>query len=198
MRGVGQRIEWSSIHLDEESHRLQLKPVSALSTSASVRMDEIQELVEGGLLSPEQALTVADNPDFKAIADDLTASRDLLSQAFDDMLDGGEFEAPEPFMDLQLGMKLATTAYQRASVQGCPEERLQMLRDWIDAADRLMQRAEEGAPPPPGPPGPPPDMLPPDGPMPPGMPPMPPEMGAPPIPPPGGPIPAPAGPPPPM
>jgi hypothetical protein len=168
-----ERIKWSDVHLDEDSYILQAYPVSSLPSTPAGRLAAVDDMLNSGLIDPATAKRLAQVPDLEAEMNLEDAPRDLLEQAFERMIGEGKYVAPEPFYDLALAMKVGALHYQRATMQGVPEERLELLRRFLVATQQLLT--------PPAPPAPPPGA---DAPMPPDGGPMPPEMaGAPMMPP---------------
>ncbi len=173
-------IQWKEIHLDEDAYRVRVFPASALSDSPAVRLEQVQELVNAGLATPEDAVAMLPNADFKAIANRVQAPKKLLNRIFSRMLKDEVYRAPEPHMNLPLGIDVCKTRLQEADLDDRPEEHLELLRNWITDAAKLLERAEQAAaeeaaanappPMPPMPDGPMPPM--PGGPMPPGEMPM--------------------------
>ena len=65
------------------------------------------------------------------------------------MLEHGKFIPPEPFQNLQLATKLVNSAYLRAKTQGAPEDRLDLLRRYLENAAALLAESMQpmaGAP----------------------------------------------------
>jgi hypothetical protein len=83
----------------------------------------------------------------------------------------GVYVYPEPVMDLALCVRLASLHYLRGTLDGCPQENLDLLMEFVTDAQEEIEKAK-------GPPPPPMDAPPPDG-APPPEPPMPPPPGMP-------------------
>lgn len=161
-------MPWSRLKLDEGRFRVRTFPASALSDSPAVRLEQVQEMVEAGLVQAEDAFQLLPNADFKSLTDRVQAPKKLLNKVFSRMLRDEEYRAPEPHMDLALGIEECKQRLSEADLDERPEEQLELLRRWITDAADLLERgekamAEEAAAnaPPPDP------MMPPGGPMPP-------------------------------
>ena len=57
------------------------------------------------------------------------------------MIDKGEYQTPEPYQDLNNGIKMMQQAYLLYRTQNAPEERLDLFRRWIEDAQELMTMA---------------------------------------------------------
>ena len=91
------------------------------------------------------------------------AAYEDIEMQISNMLVRGESQEPMPYQNLELGLRMMTSAYLRGRQQGAPEDRLQLVLDWIDLAGDLMPDPGAGSSTawPPGPPM--------EGEMPPGM-----------------------------
>jgi hypothetical protein len=173
-RPHGERIQWAEVQLDEESYIMQAYPVSSLPSTPAGKLAAVDDMFNSGWIDAATARRKSGDPDLEAEFSLQDAPRDLLEQIMDRMLGEGQYIAPEPFFDLALAMKIGGLHYQKAVLQGVPEKRLELLRRFLVATQKLMQPPAPppgAAPPMPGPPaGPmPPEMAAPPAPMPPGM-----------------------------
>ena len=187
-RAKGERnrlISYSDVKLEEGTYRWAVVPTSFKARSPQARLEQAQELVAQGLLSPDQVANFVDITDLEDKTNLITAQDDMLRARIDRIIyDGDETAAvPTAMMDLAKARKMIGQAWARAEFNGVEEEKLDLLVAFADAIGRLQNPAPMQAPamtPPetlPGmgaPPG-----APPGSPMPPpmpgGMPPMPPQ-----------------------
>ncbi len=170
-RHHSERLKWSDVHLDEACYVLECQPVSALPNTPGAKLEALQEMVSSGFaqqlgLEPVWLAKLFDFPDLESAMNTLTAPLDLVEQLIERMLDTGEPEEPEPFYDLRLCVLQGGLAYQQAKIQGAPEDRLALLRNWISSAQALMQPPAPPAGAQPGPQGPSNDAAPPGAPQP--------------------------------
>lgn len=167
-----QRINWKDIADGDDDFVLQAWPESILPQTPSGRYDRLNEMVQAGWISKEQAMAVLDVPDIEHVVGLETSCYELIGRHLEEMLDEGNYESPEPYQNLALTLRIVQDAYLKARSDKCPEDRLSLVRDYIDAVRDLQKRATaEAAPqqattPQPG-------QAPPAG--------MPPEMAAPPM-----------------
>jgi hypothetical protein len=175
-----ERIEWGKVELDEDAYVLQAFPVSSLPSTPAGKLAALEELMNAGLIDQKTFRRLADFPDLEAEQNLSDAPRDLLEQAFERMLYGdGEYFPPEEFYDLELCMRVGVLHYQRAKLVGVPEDRLDLVRQFLAETQAIMANAASANAPPPGagppmppqPPGPEGPPIPPEA-MPPMMPPM--------------------------
>lgn len=139
-------IRWGDIEMEEDEYILQVFPVSSLPTLPSARKDEVIELFQGGLIDLRTAKELLDYPDLEAhMALDRAASEDI-DRIIENILDGDEdgepvYEPPDPYMDLNLALKKVQMALNKAKKEGVDEERLEMLRLFLEQTHQLQQRA---------------------------------------------------------
>jgi hypothetical protein len=116
-------------------------------------MEKVQELLGAGLIQPDVALELLDFPDLESAMGNANAPRNAIRARVASMLDGGEYQSPEPFDDLELIARTVPGIYLEERERGCPEERLESLRRYVTEAQAMLAEAA----------GPPPDAMPPDG-----------------------------------
>jgi hypothetical protein len=141
-----EEINWKDVDLDNDEFSLQVYPVSKLPNDPEGRLATIQEMMQSGLVSPEVGRRLLDYPDLDGEEALANSSLDYLNKILDDMVEGGEFTAPEPFDDLVQARKLALEFYARAKFNKIAEDRLEMLRRFIKQIDTLTQPAPPPVP----------------------------------------------------
>ncbi len=174
-----ERIQWREIDLERDRFRVRVFPASAFPTNPAAKIQMLQDMLGSGVIDQQGFYELAlDVPDLESVRNRIVAPLELLHKRFSKMLYTAEYLAPEPYMDLELGLKECALALQRAELDECPEERLDLLRQWLADAEHILSLAAPPANDVPPMPGAlvPPETLPgmPPGPMPPpGMPPAP-------------------------
>ena len=140
-------INWKDVNLDEEDYILQTFPVSGLSRSYAGRLADVQEMLQAGLITPESGRKLLNFPDLEADLSLENGPYDCFKTQIDDILEEAKFSAPEPFQlpYLPMGIKMFGGAYMQAKASKVPENKLELLRDWINQA---MRMAQPPAPPP--------------------------------------------------
>jgi hypothetical protein len=143
-------VRWADADMDDNDYALKEYATSAFALTPEARMQQIQDSLNSGspLITPQEGRRLLNDPDldaFDALAD---ASYNLVMDQVSDILEEGKFSAPVPQMNLDEAIKLGQFSWLEAYRQECPQERLDMLQDWISKAISLQ-------PPPPAPPAPP-------------------------------------------
>ena len=141
-------VDWKEINLDDDAYWLKAYPTSSLSEDLTGRLSEVQEMMQAGLVSPRVGKRLMDMPDIE-MADSLdSASYDLLCNKIEDMLFDKKPYSPEPFNDLALAKDLALKYFNYAQLHECPEENLNVLRNFLAQLDDLQKQAMIAAQPP--------------------------------------------------
>lgn len=177
-----EEIDYSDVKLPSDQFVVKISAANASEDNLAGRKQAVAELAQAGYISPEVAeeMLMSPNADVEALNKREQAqlrylekliSRfqeyeppedeepkeeeeeiDLATDVETDTDDGNPVEPPDPYMDLGKAIIQMTEGYLEAKLDGAPEGVLQLFRDWIDMADKLI--APPPAPtPPPGPPG---------------------------------------------
>ena len=190
-----EHIDWKSVEIEDDQYVMRVQPTGSLPQTPAAKLASVTEMHMNGMLSPEEAHQLLDFPDLERSNKLRNAHIDLIDKIIDDIVDKGEYQGPEKYMNLELGIERVQQAWNLGMIENVKPARVDMLRRWMAQANDILKAGKPAAPPmmpgmegamPPGmPPGMPPDMVPMG---PPGAPPMgalPPELMAPPPPPEG-------------
>lgn len=136
-----EKINWKDVDLENDEFVLQIYPVSKLPTDPEGRLAAIQEMMEGGLITPEVGRRLLDFPDLDAEENLGNATQDYLHKILDDMVEDGKFTPPEPFDNLVQAQKLALEYYAQGKLNNLKESRLELLRRFMRQIGTLEQMA---------------------------------------------------------
>lgn len=169
------RISWADINIEDGRYRARVFPASAFPTNPAAKIQVMQEMLGAGVIDQQSFYELAlDVPDLESVRNRIVAPIELIHKRLSTMLYENVYLPPEPTMDLALALRETTLAIQRAELDEIPEERVELLRQFLTHV-QFLQQAAMAPPSPPFGAGP--------------MPGMPPEMlaagpgGAPPVPP---------------
>lgn len=141
-------IDWKDVDLDDDEFQLQIYPVSKLPNDPAGRLATIQEMMQGGLISPEVGKRLLDYPDLEAEQNLANASSDYLHKILDEMVEDGKYTAPDPFDNLVEAKRLCLEYYAQGKLNDLAEDRLELLRNFSDAVTTLQNQAMEALQPP--------------------------------------------------
>ena len=151
VRRAYDRLSWKEIAGEgsDDDFVLQPWPTSILPATPSGKFDRLQEMEQAGWINKEQAMAALEVPDLENIIGLSVSSYELVGMQLERMLDEGKPERPEPYQDLDQALKIAQAAAVRARCDGAPEDRLQLVLDYIDAVRALQPQAPPPQPAPP-------------------------------------------------
>lgn len=165
VRSVGKNsieyISWSDVDLDDDAYVIRVYPTSLLPTTPAGKLSWAQDMMQSGVMPPEDVLDVVDFPDTEAYAKRRNAARRVIERNISHMLRTGEPVSPEPFDNHSLALRLVNEAYHEARLDGVPDDRLSLLRDYMALTQNFMTPppAPPSMQPPPEPAGPAPDPM---------------------------------------
>jgi len=137
-----QTIKWKDVSLKENEYILRPYPTSLLPTDPSGKLQTVQELTQSGFFDQETALRLLDFPDVEAAFSVKTAPIDVIYMIIEKMIDEGEYIGPEPYMNLAQSKGIMQYNYLKAKLQSVPEERLELMRRFMDDCETLLQAAQ--------------------------------------------------------
>ena len=145
-------IDWKRDVKDVKTDEFVLEcwPVSSLDGSPSEQLQTIEEFVQAGAFDMEEGFDLLGFPDMQRARGMKNAQRDLIRRNLDAIIDGEEYEMPEPTDDLALSHKLCIEYIQRYRLRGLEDEKLQLLQNYLAQVVGLTQQAQAQAAPPPG------------------------------------------------
>jgi hypothetical protein len=135
-------IKWSEVDMGEDKYMMHLYPTSALSKNPAMRMQDVIELMQAGLVDQKNGLDLLDFPDLEAHNNLKNAKVEDIKKQIELIVDEGKYLGPEPFQDLNLGIEMMQSAYLRAKCDGVPEKRLELLRRWVENAKMMIATAQ--------------------------------------------------------
>lgn len=139
-------IKWKDINLKEEQFVMRAFPVSILPTTPAGKLAAVQELIQAGLIPQDQALSLLDFPDLEGFFSLQTAAQDNIERYLEIMLTEGRYMPPEPFMNLELALNMTQNTYLRAKCDEVPEEKLELLRTFMDDINTLLGNNQPAPP----------------------------------------------------
>jgi hypothetical protein len=140
-------VEWKDIKLNDEDYVMQCFPVSSLPNDPAGRLATIQEYAQAGFLTPRQARRLLDFPDLEQVESLANAEEEYLQSVFDRIVDEGDYTSPDPLDDLQLSKQLCLEYYAKGKFNNLREDRLELLRRYLEQINEIEQAMMPPAPP---------------------------------------------------
>ena len=136
-------VKWNEVDMAEDAYVLKVFPASSLPDLPSGRIKMLISMQQLGLIKDQASVArLLDFPDLEGdFALDRAASEDIDRQ-IELMLDDGRFEPPEPFQDLFLALKKVQSSYLKARCDGVPEDRLELLREYMSICQNMIMASQ--------------------------------------------------------
>jgi hypothetical protein len=135
-------IKWADVKMDRDSFKMQLFPTNILPTTPAGRLQTVQDLMQGGFIQPDQALDLLDFPDLQQYFSLRTAAVDDIKMQIELMLEDGVYQPPEKYQNLNLALEMVQSAYLRAKTNNVSEDRLELLRTYMEDVVTLLGQNE--------------------------------------------------------
>jgi hypothetical protein len=98
-----------------------------------------------GLIDQKMALKLLDFPDLEGYMKYQNSDIEDIEYVIERICDFGEYIAPDPKQNLQLGMSMMLSAYLQGRREKLEQERLDLLQLWMLSADAIIKREQEQA-----------------------------------------------------
>ena len=139
-----QDVPWKDVEIDDRSkYTIRVQVGSQLSQHPAGRIDDVANLVNMGAVSEQAEIrALTDLADLEHSSSKATAALEAVESMCEDMLDEGKQHYPDPYDDLDLCLSTCGAEYLKARTCGAPEDRLQLLRNFMDRCTVLIQKRE--------------------------------------------------------
>ena len=135
------KVDFPKDDIAEEEFIIQLYPASALAKNPAQRKQEVIDLMQAGLIDPEEGRRLLDYPDLKQEQDLLNAPEERILMVLDEMIEEGEYTPPDPSMNLELAKKLCLQYQNKYAQEELEEAKMDMLRTFNTGIDALNAKA---------------------------------------------------------
>lgn len=134
------QISSKVIPKDFDSFVLQVLPVSSLPTDPVGKIDTVERWVQNGWVDKDSAAELLQMPDLEAYTALKLAPRDFIDISIEEMLDTGNYIAPEPYDNLDYALSTALQNYSWERMNGKDEAKLKLLRRYMNDCQRLISQ----------------------------------------------------------
>lgn len=131
-------IDWKDIDLTKEEYWLKAYPTSSLPEEPAAKLEQVQEYMQAGLISPRAGRRLLRMPDVEMSDNLFNAAEELIDKTIEDIL-YHDVKAkdcrPDAEWDLQLCKQIGLQYMNFAKLHNCPEKYLNELRTWMSYVD---------------------------------------------------------------
>lgn len=135
-------VKWSEVDMERDQYWVGVFPTSNLPAEPAGKLAAVESMANAGIVGGREARLMLDFPDLESETTLDRAVTESIDRAVELMLDEGQRLHPSPYMDLQLAMKRVQAHLLEAECLGAPEERLDLLRAYLDETFELMRKAQ--------------------------------------------------------
>jgi len=126
------QIKWDEVEIPANQLVEKVFPISHLPQLPEGRLQTINDWYQAGQITRAQKMRLEDMPDLDAFTNIADASADWVDWALDTMIESGNYQAPEWYCDLASALVTAQGRYLHEATLGLPDDRLDLLRTFID------------------------------------------------------------------
>lgn len=142
-------ITWKDVDLEEDAYTIELYPTSLLPQTPQGRIDRVTDLVARGIWTPKRAEAALDDLDVDAAQSAARAAEKEAEKVCDDIVTEGVYRTPDPAMDLDALLRVASQYRASAELGDVPEKHKDLLYRLLD--DTAALKAQTAPPPAPAP-----------------------------------------------
>lgn len=135
-------VKWSDVDMERDAYFIQVFPTSSLPAEPSGRLAHIETMTKSQLIDPRTGRMLLDFPDLESETVLDRAVTESIDRHVEMMLDEGKRMHPSPYMDLQATMKRVQAHYLEAECLEVPEDRLELLRSYLEEVHEHMRTAQ--------------------------------------------------------
>lgn len=135
------QIDLPKIKREEDPFAIQCFDTSSLPKDPSGRLQRVVEMMQAGMLQPQEGRRLLDYPDLEQVDKLETASEERVLKILDDIVDSGKYTPPDPMMDMSLALKLVTQYYNLYIAAELEESKAEKLRTFKSQVLQMQQMA---------------------------------------------------------
>ena len=137
---IVKEIDFSKVNLEDNPFDIQTFPTSQLPDTPAGRIQTISEYIQNQWISKERGMELLNlDPDLEQEVNIQTASLRLTEKWLSEMVEDGIAHSPDPLMNLNLAQQTSQGVYSMLLHDGCPEDRLALVREFILKCVEMQQ-----------------------------------------------------------
>lgn len=140
-----QTIDWKRLE-DPDGYELRVSPTSSLPGTPSGKIELAEDLLKVGDIDAADLMEIIGMPDILQTTTEKQASRRLVRKRVGEMLLDGKPYEPHAFLNLPEAVVIATNMLNNAEDKETDDAKLQLVRDFIVKAQKLVSAAQPPAP----------------------------------------------------
>lgn len=136
-------IDLPDFDLVDDTFVIQCYSASALPRDPAGRMQKITEMIQAGMIDIREGRRLLDYPDLDQNERLANAAEERILQILDRIVEDGEYEPPDEFMDLQLAKKLSVQYINLYMAANLEPKKAEQLRQFNTQVNTLLTAAAQ-------------------------------------------------------
>lgn len=125
----------------EDPFVIQCFDVSSLPKDPAGRLEHVTEMMQAGIVSPQEGRRLLGYPDIEQEDRLAIAAEERILQILDAMVEDGKYTQPDPFMDLQMASQKTVQYINLYSQLKLEDEKMQLLRNFFSQITAMKSQA---------------------------------------------------------
>lgn len=140
------KIKFPDAKLLDDVFVIQCFDSSSLPREPAGRLQKITEMMQSGLMTPQEGRRLLDFPDLEQDENLVNAAEERILQILDEIAEHGKYTSPDPFMNLSMAMEKSIQYINFYGTKGLGEERMQLLRTFVYQVQAMLTPAPQESP----------------------------------------------------
>ena len=134
-------IDFSDIADIADNFAVRCDPVSSLPDTSAGRIETITDYINNKWIGKERGMEMLQlDPDLDREVELQIASLRRVDKMLNVMVKSGTMEHPDPYLKLDQALEVSLQVYNLVQSQGCPDDRLALLRAFMDEIVELQKQ----------------------------------------------------------
>lgn len=145
-KNSAKEIELPKADMLKDPFVIQCFNMSSLPRDPAGRMAKVTEMIQGGMITIKEGRRLLDYPDLEQVEKLANASEERIYYMLDKIIEDGEYNPPDPFLDLALAKDITVQYYNLYVTAKLEEEKADMLRSYYSQVLTLIKSMTPPAP----------------------------------------------------
>lgn len=140
------QIDLPASKLLDDPFVIQCFDTSSLPRDPAGRLQKVVEMMQAGIISPQEGRRLLDYPDIEQVDKLENAGEERILQVLDEIVEDGKYTPPDPFMNPQLALKLSEQYYNLYVPAKLEQKKVQYLVNFNTQVKDLIQQSMQPDP----------------------------------------------------
>lgn len=143
-----EELKYKDVDIPDDKVAVRAYPTNFLPSTPAGKFQTVQEMVQAGFYSQEEALDLLDFPDLSKVNKIKMGSRDAVIKTIEYNVknSGKDYISPDPRMNLQFASEMTQSYILAGLAESMPEDKLDVLRKFADHVEALVEQMQPPAP----------------------------------------------------